>query len=85
MVDQEWFSGLSDPFEVQSIKTVSVVLDWVKHGGHCKSFEENNVSWGANYPSDNSTNNATSLCGLNARCLPRMGLCSCKRGQSISS
>ncbi|KAM7502483.1 hypothetical protein LguiB_001387 [Lonicera macranthoides] len=81
VVDQEWFSGLSDPLEVQSMKTLPVVLDWVKYGGQCKSFEENNVSSGANYPRDNSTNNASSLCGLNTNC-STIGLCNCKRGFS---
>ncbi|KAM7497122.1 hypothetical protein LguiA_021536 [Lonicera macranthoides] len=79
MVDQEWFSRLSNPFAVQSMENVPVVLDWVKHGGPCESFEENNVSWGANYPRDNSTNNASSLCGLNTRC-STMGLCICESG-----
>ncbi|KAM7497117.1 hypothetical protein LguiA_021531 [Lonicera macranthoides] len=79
MVDQEWFNGRRNPFVVQSMKNVPVVLDWVKHGGPCESFEENNVSWGANYLRDNSTNNASSLCGLNATC-STMGLCSCDDG-----
>ncbi|KAM7497119.1 hypothetical protein LguiA_021533 [Lonicera macranthoides] len=70
MVDQEWFSELSNPFVVQSMKNVPVVLDWVKHGGPCESFEEKKNSC------------ATSLCGRNARCLPSMGLCSCERGFS---
>ncbi|KAM7502487.1 hypothetical protein LguiB_001391 [Lonicera macranthoides] len=82
MVDQEWFSELSNPFVVQSMKNVPVVLDWVKRRGPCESFEEKNKSCVANYLRDNSTNNATSLCGRNARCFPRMGLCTCELGFS---
>ncbi|KAM7502494.1 hypothetical protein LguiB_001398 [Lonicera macranthoides] len=81
VVDQEWISGLSNPFVVRSMKNVPVVLDWVKHGGPCESFEENNVSWGENYPRDNSTNIASSLCGSNATC-STLGLCSCMPGFS---
>lgn len=78
MVDQEWFSGLSNPFVVQSMENVPVVLDWLKYGGSCESLEENNVYCRASCPKDNSTNNASSSCA-NARC-STTGLCFCKRG-----
>ncbi|KAA8542204.1 hypothetical protein F0562_023356 [Nyssa sinensis] len=71
MVDQEWFTNLTDPYVVQNLENVPAVLQW-RTLGFCSSF----VTY---IPSANSS---VTLCGTNALCSNQSSnyLCSCDRG-----
>lgn len=65
IVDQNWFFNLTNPYSVQSMEQVPVVLDWRTYR-NCSTF--------GSFPSTNA-----SLCGNNAFC-SNQSLCSCLQG-----
>ncbi|KAK2987284.1 hypothetical protein RJ640_024647 [Escallonia rubra] len=68
MVDQDWFTNLTDPYVVQRMDNVPVVLNWRPYGV-CRSFGAFN----------SATNSSGSLCRAQAFCT-NQSLCSCNPG-----
>ncbi|XP_059654903.1 wall-associated receptor kinase-like 10 [Cornus florida] len=69
MVDQEWFTDLTDPYAVREMKVVPAVLSWAGVYEMCHTLD-----------ADNSNVSDSSLCGTNAYCVNETYLCLCDPG-----
>ncbi|XP_059654841.1 wall-associated receptor kinase-like 8 [Cornus florida] len=88
MVEQDWFTNLTDPYDVQKMEVVPAVLSWRTYD-MCKSF--GSLCGTRAYQkcllgvSNSSQVSNTSLCGTNASCSSNTNqgsssLCQCDRG-----